>query len=232
VANLLGGTVFCLLEDLQCREVLADDVPGIDVGWICCGALNSRLHYVGCLNLEIRLDHRTNRIVKQGKFVRFPAVKIRVPVPGRMSAGTARAEHEKVRIWSPSGIDNAAALVAFRRTEIARCNELAGRVANVDARFVQRRRKFTDFSYACSQLMVRRISSLATEICRLRRLGRTGADYDCSEERNRRSGDFHRFVILHTVDGEWQTKSRETHATPPAPYVGGPSRLCRCSLSA
>ena len=50
---------------------------------------------------------------------RFAKIVIRVPVPGRMAAGTARTEHEKVRVGRPRGMDNAAALVAFRRTEIA-----------------------------------------------------------------------------------------------------------------
>jgi len=44
--------------------------------------------------------------------------------------------------------------------------------------------------------MVRRIGSLATEICWLRRQSRTGIQCNCSEERNSSGRDFHRFPIF------------------------------------
>src|SRR4029079_13484152 len=98
-------------------------------------------------------------VVEQSEFVLFPAVKIRVPMPGRMSARALCAEHEETGIGCPRRMDDASALVAFGRAEAARRNEFARRVANIDTRFVERWREFSNFNGACAQLMIRRIRS-------------------------------------------------------------------------
>jgi hypothetical protein len=45
-------------------------------------------------------------------------------------------------------MDDAAALVAFRRSKIARPDQFARGVANIDARFVERRREFPNLNDA------------------------------------------------------------------------------------
>jgi len=136
-----------------------DDVTGLDVAWIGRRALHGCLYDIGRLDFEVGFNHCPDRVVEQSEFVLFPAVKIRVPMPGRMAARALCAEHEEIGIGSPRRMDNAAALVAFGRTKIARRNQFARRVANIDARFVERRREFPNLNDACAQLMIRRIRS-------------------------------------------------------------------------
>ena len=76
--------------------MLAHNVPSFDVAWIGRGALHRRLHHIGRSDFEIRLDHRPDRVVELGEIILFPAVKIRVPVPGRMPARAPRAKHEEI----------------------------------------------------------------------------------------------------------------------------------------
>ena len=111
----------------------------------------------GAFDFEVGFNHCPDRVVEQREFVLFPAVKIRVPMPGRMPARALCAEYEETGIGRPRRMDDAAALVAFVRTKIARRNQFARRVANIDARFVEWRREFPYFNDACAQLMIRRI---------------------------------------------------------------------------
>ena len=136
-----------------------DDVTGFDVARIGRRALHSCLYDIGRFDLEVGFNHWPDRVVEQSEFVLFPAVKIRVPMPGRMPARALRAEHEEIGIGRPRRMDDTAALVAFRRSKIARRNHFARRVANIDARFVERRREFPNLHDACAQLMIRRIRS-------------------------------------------------------------------------
>ena len=81
---------------LKCPEMLAHNVPGFDVAWIGRSALHCRLHHIWRVKLEIRFDHRPDRVIELGEIILFPAVKIRVPVPGRMPAGALCAKHEEI----------------------------------------------------------------------------------------------------------------------------------------
>jgi len=139
--------------------MLGDDVTGLDVARIGRRALHGCLDDIGRFDCEVGFNHCPDRVIEQSEFVLFPAVKIRVPVPGRMPARAACAEHEEIGIGRPRGMDNAAALVAFGRSKIARRNHFARGVANIDARFVERRREFPNLNDACAQLMIRRIRS-------------------------------------------------------------------------
>lgn len=141
-----------------------DDVTSLDVARIGRRALYGCLYDIGRFDCEVRFDYWPDRVVEQSEFVLFPAVKIRVPMPGRMSAGTACAKYEEPGIGRPRRMDNAAALVAFGRSKIARRYQFSRRVANIDARFVKRRREFPNLNDACAQLMIRRIRSGATEV--------------------------------------------------------------------
>ena len=136
-----------------------DDVTDLDVARIGRRALHCCLYDIGRFDFEVGFNHRPDRVVEQSEFVLFPAVKIRVPMPGRMPAGALCAEHEETGIGRPRRMDNAAALVTFGRPKIARRNQFARRVANIDARFVERRREFPNLNDACAQLMIRRIRS-------------------------------------------------------------------------
>lgn len=136
-----------------------DDMTDLDVAGIGCRALHGCLYDIGRFDFEVGFNYCPDRVVEQSEFVLFPAVKIRVPMPGRMPARALCAEHEETGIGRPRRMDNAAALVAFRRSKIARRNQFARRVANIDARFVERRREFPNLNYACAQLMIRRIRS-------------------------------------------------------------------------
>lgn len=97
-----------------------DDVTSLDVAWIGRRALHGCLYDIGRFDCEVGFNHCSDRVVKQSELVRFPAVKIRVPMPGRMPTGALGAEHEKIRIGRPRRMHHAAALVAFGRSEIAR----------------------------------------------------------------------------------------------------------------
>ncbi len=132
-----------------------DDVTGFDVARIGRRALHSRLYDIGRFDLEVGFNHWPDRVVEQSERVLFPAVEIRVPMPGRMPARAACAEHEEIGIGRPRRMDDAAALVAFGRPKIARRNHFARRVVNIDARFVERRWEFPNLHDACAQLMVR-----------------------------------------------------------------------------
>ena len=126
-----------------------DDVASLDVGRIGRRALHGCLHDIGRFDCKVGFNDRPDRVVEQCKFVLFPAVKIRVPMPGRMPARALCAEHEEIGIGRPRRMDNAAALVAFGRSKIARRNQFSRCVANIDARFVERRREFAHLSDAC-----------------------------------------------------------------------------------
>ena len=136
-----------------------DDVTGLDVARIGRCALHGCLYDIGRFDLEVGFNHCADRVVEQSEFVLFSAVKIRVPMPGRMPARALCAEHEEIGIGRPRRMDNTAALVTFGRPKIARRNQFARRVANIDARFVERRREFPNLNDACAQLMIRRIRS-------------------------------------------------------------------------
>ena len=139
--------------------MLGDDVTGFDVARIGRSALYGRLYDIGRFDLEVGFNHWPDRVVEQSERVLFPAVKIRVPMPGRMPTRALRAEHEEIGIGRPRRMDNAAALVALRRSKAARRNRFARRVANIDARFVKWRGEFPNLNDTCAQLMIRRISS-------------------------------------------------------------------------
>ena len=130
--------------------MFGDDVTSLDVGRIGRRALHCCLYDIGRFDCEVRFDDRPDRVVEQSECVLFPAVKIRVPMPGRMPAGALCAEHEETGIGRPRRMDNAAALIAFGRSKIARCNHFARRVANIDARFVEWRREFPNLNNTCA----------------------------------------------------------------------------------
>ena len=176
--------------------MLGDDVTGLDVARVGRRALHGRLHDIGRFDFEVGFNHRPDRVVEQSELVLFPAVKIRVPMPGRMPARALCAEHEEIGIGSPRRMDNAAALVTFWRPKIARCNQFARCVANIDARFVERRREFPYLNDARAQLMIRGIRSGATEVCRLRRGVGAGNERDYTDEWNCGSRYFHFLVIF------------------------------------
>ena len=102
-----------------------DDVTGLDVARIGRRALHSRLYDIGRFDCEVGFNHRPDRVVEQSERVLFPAVKIGVPMPGRMPARAACAEHEEIGIGRPRRMDNAAALVTFGRPKIARRDQSA-----------------------------------------------------------------------------------------------------------
>jgi hypothetical protein len=62
--------------------MLGDHVTGLNVARIGRGALHSCLDNIWRFDLEIGFNHRADRVVEQSEFVLFPAVKIRVPMPG------------------------------------------------------------------------------------------------------------------------------------------------------
>ena len=134
-----------------------NNVTSLDVARIGRCALHRCLYDIWRFDLKLRFNHWPDRVVEQSEFVLFPAVKIRVPMPGRMSARALCAEHEEIGVGRPRRMDDAAALVAFGRAEAARRNEFARRVANIDTRFVERWREFSNFNDAGPQLMIRRI---------------------------------------------------------------------------
>ena len=173
-----------------------DDVTGLDVARIGRCALHGCLYDIGRFEFEVGFNHWPDRVVEQSEFVLFSAVKICVPMPRRMPARALCAEHEETGIGRPCRMDNAAALVAFGRSKIARRDLFARSVANVDARFVERRREFPNLYDACAQLMVRRIGSLATEICWLRRRVGAGNEDNHTDEWNRESHHFHLLMIF------------------------------------
>ena len=109
-----------------------DDVTSLDVGRIGRCALHGCLYDIGCFDCEVGFNHWPDRVVEQSEFVFFSAVKIRVPMPRRMPARALCAEHEETRIGRPCRMDNAAALVAFGRSKIARGDQFARRIANID----------------------------------------------------------------------------------------------------
>src|SRR6476469_431363 len=119
-----------------------DDVTGLDVARVGRCALHGCLYDIGRFDFEVGFNHWSDRVVEQSEFVLFPAVKIRVPMPGRMPARALCAEYEETGIGRPRRMDDAAALVALRRSKISRGNRFARRVVNIDARFVERRREF------------------------------------------------------------------------------------------
>ena len=91
-----------------------DDVTGLDVARIGRCALHGCLYDIGRFDFEVGFNHCPDRVVEQSEFVLFPAVKIRVPMPGRMPARALCAEHEEIGIgrhaewttlrpWSPLG---------------------------------------------------------------------------------------------------------------------------------
>ena len=125
-----------------------DDVASLDVARIGRRALHGCLYDIGRFDCEVEFNHCPDCVVEQRELILFPAVKIGVPVPGRMPARALGAEHEKIRIGRPRRMHNAAALIAFGRSKIARRNHFARRVANIDTRFVQRRREFPHLSDA------------------------------------------------------------------------------------
>ena len=90
-----------------------DDVTGLDVARIGRRALHGCLYDIGRFDLEVGFNHGPDRVVEQSEFVLFPAVKIRVPMPGRMPARALCAEHEEIGIGRPRRMDDAAALVAL-----------------------------------------------------------------------------------------------------------------------
>ena len=162
--------------------MLRDDVTGFNVARIGRCALHGCLYDIGRFDLEVGFNDWADRVIEQGEFVLFSAIKIRVPMPGRMPARALRAEHEEIGIGRPRRMDNAAALVAFRRSKTARPNYFARRVANIDARFVERRREFPNLNDACAQLMIRRIRARAPEGSRLLRRGGAGNERDQTDE--------------------------------------------------
>ena len=136
-----------------------NNVTSLDVARIGRCALHRCLYDIRRFDLKLRFNHWPDRVVEQSEFVLFPTIKIRVPMPWRMSARALRAEHEEIGVGRPRRMDDAAALVAFGRAEAARRNEFARRVANIDTRFVERWWKFPNLNDACAQLMIRRIRS-------------------------------------------------------------------------
>ena len=86
-----------------------DDVTGLDVARIGRRALHGCLYDIWRFDFEVGFYHCPNRIVEQSEFVLFPAVKIRVPMPGRMPARALCAEHEEIGIRRPRRMDDAAA---------------------------------------------------------------------------------------------------------------------------
>ncbi len=134
-----------------------DDVAGLNVARIRRCALYRCFEDIRRFDLKLGLNHWADRVVDQSEFILFPAIKIRVPMPGRMSAGALCAEDKEIGIGRPGRMDDAAALLALGRSKIARRNQFARRVANIDARFVERRREFANLNDACAQLMIRRI---------------------------------------------------------------------------
>ena len=134
-----------------------NNVTSLDVARIGRCALHRCLYDIRRFDLKLRFNHWPDRVVEQSEFVLFPTIKIRVPMPWRMSARALRAEHEEIGVGRPRRMDDAAALVAFGRAEAARRNEFARRVANIDTRFVERWREFSNFNDAGPQLMIRRI---------------------------------------------------------------------------
>lgn len=159
-----------------------NDVTGLDIVRIGRRALHGCFYNIGRFDCEVGFNHCSDRVVEQSEFVLFPAVKIRVPMPGRMPARALCAEHEKIGIGRPRRMDNAPTLVAFGRSKIARRNHLARRVANIDARFVERRREFANLNDACAQLMIWRVGSCTTEVPRLRRRVGAGDEGDHPDE--------------------------------------------------
>ena len=139
--------------------MLRDDVTGFNVARVGRRALHGCLYDIWRFDLEVGFNHRADRVVQQSEFILFSAVKIRVPMPGRMPAGALCAEDEETGIGCPRRMDDAAALIAFGRSKIARGNRFARRVVNIDARFVERRRVFTNLHDTSAQLMIRRIRS-------------------------------------------------------------------------
>jgi len=110
-----------------------DDVTSLDVGRIGRRALHGCLYDIGRFDCEVGFNDWPDRVVEQSELILFPAVKIRVPMPGRMPARALCAEHGKIGIGRPRRMDNTAALVAFGRSKIARRNHFAQRVTNIDA---------------------------------------------------------------------------------------------------
>src|SRR5207248_5780332 len=110
---------------LKRAEMPGDDVTGLDVARIGRRALHGCLYDIWRFDFEVGFYHCPNRVVEQSEFVLFPAVKIRVPMPGRMPARALCAEHEEIGIRRPRRMDHAAALVAFGRSKIARRNQFA-----------------------------------------------------------------------------------------------------------
>ena len=96
-----------------------DDVTGLDVARIRRRTLHGCLYDIGRFDFEVGFNHWPDRVVEQSEFALFPAVKIRVPMPGRMPARALCAKHEEIGIRRPRRMDNAAALVAFGRSKIA-----------------------------------------------------------------------------------------------------------------
>ena len=78
--------------------MLSDDVTGLDVARIGRCALHGCLYDVRRFDCEVWFDYRPDRVVEQSELVLFPAVKIRVPMPGRVSARAACAECEEIGI--------------------------------------------------------------------------------------------------------------------------------------
>jgi len=90
-----------------------DNVTSLDVARVGRRTLHGCLYDIGCFDCEVGFNHWPDCIVEESEFVLFPAVKIRIPMPGGMPAGALRAEHEEIGIGRPRRMDDAAALVAF-----------------------------------------------------------------------------------------------------------------------
>ena len=87
----------------------SDDVTGLNVARIGRCSLHGCLYDIGRFDFEVGFNHCPDRVVEQSEPVLFSAVKIRVPMPGRMPARAACAEHEETGIGRPRRMDNAAA---------------------------------------------------------------------------------------------------------------------------
>ena len=78
-----------------------DNVADLDVARIGRCALHRCLYDVRRFDLKLRFNHWPDRVVEQSEFIVFPTVKIRVPMPGGVSARTLCAEHEETGIGRP-----------------------------------------------------------------------------------------------------------------------------------
>src|SRR5262245_22219701 len=97
-AGLQPGNHFLALKR---AEMPADDVTSLDVGRVGRRALHGCLYDIGRFDCEVGFNDWPDRVVEQSELILFPAVKIGIPMPGRMPARALCAEHEKIGIGRP-----------------------------------------------------------------------------------------------------------------------------------